>query len=147
MALILALLACGRQAEFVLRQQEVELDEEEVREDYVYYQMALKTLDMWGQASTIALGTSASSFPEQNNRTGSEGRRDVGSMGADDVGALHILHWFAHRHGGPAEFNAVLSRMLTQCRLLGAHRQNTASLYPSEEKVGLLFFLSLYKDS
>lgn len=137
MALVLSFLACGRQVEFILRQQEVDNPAAgEVREDYVYFQLALRTLDAWGQSSTAALG--------EITMLQFGSRR---SMWSDDVGALHMLHWFAHRHGGPRELAAVLERMSAQCRLLGIHRRNTASLYPPEEKVGLLFYMSLYKDS
>lgn len=80
LALVLALLACGRQVEFRLigqegkmgqskqvgsrddywvRERDVMMEVSETRVDYVYFQLALRTLDDWNQTSITALGKSS----------------------------------------------------------------------------------------
>ena len=58
-----------------------------------------------------------------------------------------MLHLFALSTGGPQEITAVLDAMTQQCRKLGSHRRNTVQLYPAEEEVSRLFYLSMYKDT
>jgi hypothetical protein len=63
------------------------------------------------------------------------------------TGALHLLHFWALRHGSKADFEHVLERMNEHCLQLGLHQKATVALYPAEESGGRLFYLTMYKDT
>lgn len=58
-----------------------------------------------------------------------------------------MLHLFALSTGGPREITMILNMMSQQCRILGAHRRPTVQLYPLDEQVSRLFYLTMYKDT
>ncbi|BEJ13893.1 hypothetical protein CspHIS471_0310670 [Cutaneotrichosporon sp. HIS471] len=89
----------------------------EAREDVTYFRMALGHLDAFGAASCTALC------------------------------ALHCLHLFAQIIGGPEDTRELLGAMAWQARELGLHRRETAAAYPAADRVGQLFFSTMYKDT
>ncbi|KAL1412130.1 hypothetical protein Q8F55_003131 [Vanrija albida] len=90
---------------------------DETREDITYFRLALAHLDHWGAASCTALC------------------------------ALHCLQLYAQILGGPEDTREILSAMAWHARELGIHRRETAAAYPALDRVGQLFFSTLYKDT
>lgn len=129
MILVLALLAVGRQIELAL------LRDRACDDANVFFLLAMRTLDEWAQCSLLALG----------ERCGSPST--CGLCSHSRTGALHLLHFFALRHGSKTDFEQVLDRLTEHCLQLGLHHKSTVSLYPTDDSPGRLFYLTMYKDT
>lgn len=133
-ALIASVLCLGRLGELAFEASSVGVHQmraispKDSREDVTYFRLALNYLDEWGAASCTALGELVKSV-------------------LLTPGALQCLHLFAQLVGGPDDTRELLGAMSWHARELGLHRKETAAAYPAMDRVGTLFFSSMYKDT
>lgn len=61
--------------------------------------------------------------------------------------SLLVLHQFVIANGSVTVTRHLLSETVWQARELGLHREKSASTYPSQDRVDILFFLTTFNDT